>query len=195
MGDPFGLVADATEMIRLPLLCLVLLSLTAPLPAQPAPEASSSPSIETLTVAIQTEFESHGDRVLSNGLYGWSTRLNKIEACRAEFSVRVTNTTGETSIHTETVSFSLGAIEPYGIALQKNQLALPCIGKSKCIFSTSTCSTKSKDGIVIDCATPSQKRVDSIALELDGDVAAAARLERAFHQAVDLCRTPKPVTF
>lgn len=182
-------------MIRLPLFCFVLLSLTAPLFAQPAPEASSSPSIEALAVAIQSEFESHGDRVLSNGLYGWSTRLNKIEACRAEFSVRVTNTVGETSIHTETVSFSLGAIEPYGMQLKKYRLELPCTGGAKCIFSTSTCSATTKGGIVTDCATPSQKRVDSIALELDGDDAAASRLERAFHQAVDLCRTPKPVTF
>ncbi len=181
-------------MTRLRLLAPVLLSFTALLLAQSAQE-SSRPSIDNLTATIQAELDSHGDRVLGKGLYGWSTRLNKIEECRAELSVRVTNNTGEATVRTETVNFSLGAIEPYGIALQKNWLALPCAGKEKCIVSTSTCSTKTKDGIVINCATPSQKRVDAIELELDGDVAAATRLERAFRQAIDLCRTPKSVSF
>ncbi len=181
-------------MTRLRLLALVLLSFTALMRAQSAQE-SSRPSMANLTATIQAELESHGDRVLGKGLYGWSTRLNKIEECRAELSVRVTSNTGEATVRTETVNFSLAAIEPNGIELQKNWLALPCAGKEKCIFSTSTCSTKTKDGIVIDCATPSQKRVDALELEFDGDVAAASRLERAFRQAIDLCRTPKPVTF
>ena len=114
-------------MTRLRLLALVLLSLTALLLAQPAQE-SSRPSIDSLAVAIQAEFQSHGDRVLGKGLYGWSTRLNKIEECRAEFSVQVTSNTGELTVRTETVSFSLGAIEPYNVALQKIWLALPCAG-------------------------------------------------------------------
>lgn len=181
-------------MTRLRLLALVLLSLTARLLAQPAQESSRLP-IDSLAAVIQAEFESHGDRVLGKGLYGWSTRLNKIEECRAELSVRVTSNTGEATVRTETVNFSLSAIEPNSIELKKNWLALPCAGKENCIFSTSTCSAKTKDGIVINCATQSQKRVDSIDLEFDGDVAAASRLERAFRQAIDLCRTPKPVTF
>jgi hypothetical protein len=182
-------------MNRLLLLALVLLSLTVLLLARPAQEAGSRNSIENLASAIQTELDNHGDRVLGNGLYGWSTRLNRIEECRAELSVRVTDNTAEASVRTETVNFSLGAIEPYNIEMRKNFLTLPCSGKEKCIFSTSTCSTKTKDGIVTDCATSSQKRVDSLILEFDGDAAAAVRLERAFRGAVDLCRTPKSVAF
>ncbi len=182
-------------MTRLPVLGVVLLSLTALLLAQPPQNASPRPSIDNLAAEIQSELNQHGDRILGKGLYGWSTRLNKIEDCRADLSVQVTDQTREATVHTETVNFSLGAIEPYSIELRKNMLVLPCANKGKCIFSTSTCSAKSKDGIVIDCATPSQNRADSISLEFDGDASAASRLERDFRQAVDLCRTPKPIAF
>ncbi len=181
-------------MKRLRLLALVLLSLTPLLLAQPGQEISRS-SLDNSATAIQAELESHGDRVLGKGLYGWSTRLNKIEECRAEFSVRVTSNTGEATVRTETVNLSLGAMEPYNIDLQKNWLVLSCVGREKCIFSTSTCSSKTKDGIVINCATPSQKRVESINLEFDGDLAAGSRLEKAFRRAIDFCRAPKPVSF
>lgn len=182
-------------MIRVPVLPIVMFFLSTLLFAQATQEASSPPSMNSLAAAIQSEFVSHGDRVLGNGIYGWSTRLNKIEECRAEFSVRVTNNFRGEILRTETVNFSLGAIEPYGIELKKNWLDLPCAHNDKCIFSTTICSSKSADGIVVDCSTAGQKRVDSIDLEFDGDLAAAARLEQAFRQAVDLCRTPKPVTF
>jgi len=151
--------------------------------------------MENLAAAIQAELGSHGDRVLGNGLYGWSTRLNKIDGCRAELSVRVTNNKEESSVRTETVNFSLGDIEPHDVELQKNRLELPCARKEECIFSTSTCSATTKSGIVIDCATSSQKRVKSFTLELDGDVAAASRLEKTFRQAVDLCHAQQSVTF
>ncbi len=181
-------------MKRLCLLALVLLSLTPLLLAQPG-LGNSRPSLDIWAAAIQADLDGHGDRVLGKGLYGWSTRLNKLEECRAEFSVRVTSNTGEATVRTETVNFSLGALQPYNIELQKNWLALSCVGGERCIFSTSTCSSKTKDGIVINCATPSQKRVESINLEFDGDLAAGSRLEQAFRQAIDFCRAPKPVNF
>ncbi len=181
-------------MMQSPALAFLPLVFTALLLAQPAEEAASRPSLENLAAAIQSELASHGDRVLGNGLYGWSTRLSKIEGCRAELSVRVTSNTGDPSVRTETVNFSLGAIEPSAVALQKNRLDLFCANRKNCIASTSTCSTTSK-GIVIDCGTQGQKRSETFSLEFDGDVAAAARLERAVLQAVELCRVPASVTF
>ncbi len=153
--------------------------------------------MENLTAAIQAELDNHGDRVVDHGLFGWSTRLNKIEMCRAELSVRVTNTNNkdETSVRTETVNFSLGAIEPYEFQLEKNYLELPCARHEKCVSSSATCISTTKGGIVIDCATQSRKRTESLLLEFDGDVAAAARLEQDFRQAVDFCHELEPVTF
>jgi len=37
--------------------------------------------------------------------------------------------------------------------------------------------------------------VETLDLQLDGDPAAAARLEQAFRDAVKLCRAPAPVAF
>ncbi len=185
-------------MYRPFLLALVVLCLAGLLfarPADPADEVPMRPPMQKLMAAIQTELQSHGDYVLGKGLYGWSTRLDKIENCRAELTVRVANNTGEALVNTESVDFSLGAIEPYSIELKKNYLELPCAANQNCIFSTSTCSKKSKDGIVIDCATASQKRVGAFRLEFDGDVESAARLEKNFRQAVELCRAPKSVSF
>lgn len=183
-------------MTRPPLLALIPLALTALLFAQPDQKTSSRPAIENLATSIQHELDSHGDRVLGHGLYSWSTRLNKIDDCRAELSVQVTNNNAEdTSISTETVSFSLGAIESYKVELLPNRLELPCAHEGMCISSTSTCSAKTKSGIVIDCASPAQKQTPSFTLEFDGDVDAASQLKSAFREAIDLCHAPAPVTF
>jgi hypothetical protein len=182
-------------MTRSSLLVLIPLVLAPLLLAQASPLPNPRPPIDNLAAAIQTDLTSHGDRILGNGLYSWSTRLNKIDGCRAELSVQVTNNNAEPEVRTETVNFSLGAIAPPSVELRKSRLELPCTHQEKCIFSTSTCSVKTKSGIVIDCATPSQKRVESFTLELDGDGDAAARLERAFRQAVDLCHSLPPITF
>jgi hypothetical protein len=175
-------------------LALGLPFLTALLLAQPGEKASSR-SFAQLASAIQTELESHGDRVLGQDAYHWSTRLERMEDCRAEFSVRVISKFGEASTRTETVQFSLGAIDPYGIDLQKSYLVLPCTGQENCVHSTSTCSTKNKNGIVTDCTSASPKRLPSFPLEFDGDAASASRLEKAVRQAVEGCRVPKAVTF
>jgi hypothetical protein len=156
---------------------------------------ASSRSFAQLASAIQTELENHGDRVLGQDAYHWSTRLEKMEDCRAEFSVQVINHFGEANTRTETVRFSLGALDPYGIELQKSYLVLPCSGIENCVYSTSTCSTKNKDGIVSSCTSASPKRLPSFRLEFDGDAASASRLEHAVREAVDVCRAPKAVTF
>jgi hypothetical protein len=174
----------------------MLLGFPASMVAKPAQDANSSRSMDALTTAIQSELDAHGERMLGKAAYGWSTRLNKIEDCRAEFLVRVTsNLAADLSVQTENVKFSFGAINPYGIVLDKNRVELPCARKDNCILSLTTCTTKTKAGIVTDCSTASQKRVDSFTLELDGDVAAASRLEQAVRQAVELCHVPQPVTF
>jgi hypothetical protein len=90
----------------------------------------------------------------------------------------------------------LGALDPYGIEMQqKHWLQLPCAGGQQCVFSTTTCSRKDANGIVTDCTTASQKRVDAFALQFDGDADSAQRLETAFRQAVETCRQPSRVTF
>lgn len=175
-------------------LALGLPLLTALLFAQPAEEASSR-SFAQLASVIQIELEGHGDRMLGRDAYHWSTRLEKMEDCRAEFSVRVVDNFAEDTTRTETIQFSLGALDPYSIDLQKSYLLLNCNGKQNCVYSTSTCSRKNKDGIVTDCASASPKRLPSFTLEFDGDATSAARLEQAVRQAVDVCRAPKAVTF
>jgi hypothetical protein len=173
-----------------------LLSLTGLLMAQPPEEVGSHASVKTVASAIQTELEAHGERVMGKDVYHWSTRLEKFEDCRAEFSVRVTSNLADSTVHVESVKLSLGALDPYGIEMQqKHWLQLPCAGGQTCIFSTTTCSRKSANGIVTDCTTASQKRVDAFSLQFDGDADSAQRLEAAFRQAVESCRQPSRVTF
>jgi hypothetical protein len=182
-------------MMRSVLTAFSLPFLAALLLAQPTPQTKSPASLDELAQRIHAELEVHGERMLGKETYRWSTRLEKITNCRAQLSVRVANNFGDQTVRTETVNFSLGALEPFDIALQKSWLELPCADRQQCIFSTSTCTRTNKNAMVTDCTTASQKRVDSFALEFDGDVAAASRLERDFRQAIDLCRQPKLVTF
>jgi hypothetical protein len=199
LANPFSLgvstLFTSKFMKRLFLPTITLMCLTPLLLGQPAPAANTSSQLQEFATTIQTELENHGERILGRETYRWSTRLQKVEDCRAELSVRVTSNYGDATVRTELVRFSLGALEPYGIELKKSWLVLPCAGKESCISSNSTCSTKTKEGIVSDCSTASQKRVETLDLQLDGDPAAAARLEQAFRDAVKLCRAPAPVAF
>ena len=181
-------------MKRSYLLGLGLPFLTALLLALPADEAGSRASLMKFAATIQMELESHGEARCWPGNLSLEYAAEKLEDCRAEFSVRVTNNFGDASARTEAVNFSLGALDPYGIDLQKKWLELPCAGREKCVYSTSTCKT-TKGGVVTDCASASPQRVESFKLEFDGDPGSASRLEEAFHHAIDLCRAPKAVTF
>ena len=158
-------------------------------------QAPARPAMHELESNIQAELESHGERVLGQEAYRWSTRLERISDCRAEFTVRETSNVGGTTVRTNSVRFSLGALETYGIILQKNGLELPCAGREKCILSSSTCTTKSTDGVVSDCTTVNRKREDSFLLQLDGDAAASSRLERVIRHAIGLCHEPAAVRF
>ena len=159
-------------------------------------EAVPLASMRTVAASIRTELEAHGERVMGKDVFHWSTRLEKIEGCHAEFSVRVANNLADATLRVESVNFSLGVLDPYGIEMQQNHwLSLPCRGGQSCIFSTSTCTQKSKDGIVIDCTTSSEKRVDAFSLQLDGDADSAQRLQLALREAVSACRLPTRVTF
>lgn len=182
-------------MKRFLLAGVVAFFLAAVLLAQSVPEKNRGASAQDVAATIQSELEVHGERMLGQETYRWSTRLEKFSACRLEFSVRVVSNFGDVTVRTETVNFSLGAIDLYGIALKKNRIELPCSGAEHCVFSTSTCSKKTKEGIMTDCATASQQRVDAFTLQLDGDDAAASRLEQAFRKATNLCREPQSVTF
>ena len=182
-------------MKRLLLIAAVLLSLTGLSMAQPVEEGTSNASLVTVAGTIQAELEGHGERVLGKEIYRWSTRLEKMEDCRAEFSVRLTDNLAASTVHVETVSLSLGALNPYGIEFQKHWLQLPCAERENCVFSTTTCTQKSANGIVTDCTTPSQKQANAFALEFDGDAGSAQRLLQAFRQAALTCRQPARVTF
>jgi hypothetical protein len=177
------------------ILIAVLLSFTGICLAQPVEAAASRASVKTVASAIESELQGHGERVMGKEMIHWSTRLEKVEDCRAEFTLRTISNLADATVRVESVSFSLGALYPYGIEMQKHWLQLPCADRNQCIFSTSTCSQKSAAGIVTDCGTASQKRVDSFALQLDGDAASAQRLQAAFRAAVDSCRQPSRVTF
>jgi hypothetical protein len=173
-----------------------LLSLTGLLLAQPPEPADSHASVRTVASAIETELEGHGERIMGKEMLHWSTRLEKVEDCRAEFTVRMSNNIGDSTVHVETVSFSLGALDPDGIEMQqKHWLQLPCFDGQPCIFSTSTCKQKSANGIVTDCGTANQKRVDAFSLQFDGDANSAQRMQAAFREAVESCRQPSRVTF
>jgi hypothetical protein len=175
-------------------IALALPSVAALLLAQPAREPDR-PILQELQSDIQSELESHGDRVMGQEAYRWSTRLEGISDCRAELRVRATNRVGEKTVHEDSIRFSLGAIERYEIGWQKSWLALPCVGHEKCISTVSTCTKTTKDGIVVDCSSRSEKREESLSLQFDGDAAAASRLERDFRQAVELCHKAAPVGF
>lgn len=153
------------------------------------------PVLRELATNIQSELESHGDRVMGQDAYRWSTRLETISGCRAEIKVRATNRIGEKIVHDDSIRFSLGAIERFEIGRQKSWLALPCAGHEKCITTVSTCTKTTKDGIVVDCSSRSEKREDSLSLQFDGDAGAASRLEQDFREAVELCHEAAPVSF
>ena len=151
--------------------------------------------INDLTSVIQSELEAHGKRVLGDDRYSWTTRLEQIVDCRAEFTVRVVDNASEPVVHTNAVTFSLGAINPFDIGPQKSWLELPCLNHETCVATFATCRKTSREGLVTDCATASQPRTPSFSLQLDGDRAAAARLERALQRAVELCRAPAEAGF
>src|SRR5208282_1778503 len=120
-------------MKRSLLFALALLCLATPLLAQPAQEAKAGSELNELTATIQAELEVHGERVLGQDAYHWSTRLVGISDCRAEFSVRVSNNVGEPTARTESVTFSLGALDRTGIDVNKKWLELPCLARQNCI--------------------------------------------------------------
>jgi hypothetical protein len=179
-------------------LALVLLSFSSLLFSQPAQNTNQGADLDALAATIRTELEAHGDRVLGQDAYRWSTRLEGISNCRAEFSVRVSNNVGQntvrTEVRTEYVELSLGALDRIGVSPQKSWLEIPCLNKANCIASSTACVQKSKDGIVTDCSTASQKRVDTFRLELDSE-AAISRMQKVFSSAIDICRAPAGVAF
>jgi hypothetical protein len=151
--------------------------------------------VDQLQSTIKAELESHGDRVVGKEAMRWKTRVENFSGCRAQITVQVNSNWGESTVRTESVNLLLGALEPHSVELQKSWLELLCAGQEKCVFSTSTCSQKTKAGMITDCATASQKRAASFSLQLDGDAAASTRLQQAFREAINLCRQPKVVSF
>jgi len=177
------------------LIAVVILSFSGLSLAQRVEEAPGHASVKNAVLEIETELDGHGERTMGKDTLHWSTRLEKVEDCRAELTVRTSLNLGDPTERVETVSFSLGALDPYAIGMEKHWLQLPCFDRNPCFFSTTTCSQKSANGVVTDCGTASQKRVDTLALEFDGDADSAQRLQAAFHQVVESCQQPSRVTF
>lgn len=181
-------------MKRTLLLAVTLCFFIAPLLAQEAQEANPAADLNALAATIRTELEAHGERVMGQDAYRWSTHLESISNCRAEFSVRISNNVGLPTVQTEYVEFSLGSMDSSGIVPQKNWLDIPCLNKEKCIISNSACLQRSKEGIVTDCSTASTKRTNLFSLELD-DEAAISRMQQVFSRAIEICRQPASVDF
>jgi hypothetical protein len=180
-------------MKHTPWVAILVILLAAALPAQSI-AGSSSASLQRASLAIASELQSHGARVMGDNLYSWHTRLEKLEGCRMEFSVRVASNLRDSTVNVQTVSFSLGALDPYSISIQKHWLQLSCMNQD-CVYSTTKCTRRSADGIEIDCSTPDQKWANGFALEMDGNEASALRMQKAFYEAVTSCRRPAQVSF
>jgi hypothetical protein len=180
-------------MKHAPWIAVVLIALAGVSSAQSFARTSDA-TLRNASVAIQTELESHGSRVMGNDAYSWQTRLENLDGCRVEFSVRTVNNVVDPTVSVETVSFSLGAVDPYSIAFQKHWLQLSCMNED-CIYSTTKCMRRSADGTTIDCSTPNQKWARGFALEMDGNEASALRMQKALYLAVQSCRRPTQVSF
>jgi hypothetical protein len=157
--------------------------------------ASPRAGLANIESGIQGELKSHGDRVIGNEAIHWTTRLEGIDGCRASISVRTVTNYGEPTVRVEKSSFSLGAINPYNIDVQKNWVVLYCFNGEKCIFSTTNCATTRRDGVALDCTPASGRFSDSLKVNFDGDAASGTRLQQSFRRAVDLCRESQPVAF
>jgi len=175
-------------------IAVAVIAIAGILPAQSQQPAFSQTSLHNATGTIQSELEGHGERVLGRNAYRWQTRLEKQDGCRVEFSVRTQSNLSSSTVNVERVQFSLGALDPYSIEFDRHRLQMNCM-RTKCIFSTTTCTRTSAGGVVVDCTTPNQKRADGFALQVDGDAASVERLQQAFRQAVLNCRQPKMVSF
>jgi hypothetical protein len=180
-------------MKRLVLLATVLLSLVGFSVAQTVDEVAARTYLVTVAGIIQTELENHGELVMGDDSYHSRTRLEKMDNCRAELSIRRAYKISASTVRIETTSLSLGALDPYGIKMQKHWLQLPCTDKEDCILS-SFCSQNSADGTVTDCTTRDRKRVSAFSMEFDGNADSAQRLEQAFRQAAFTCRHPASAT-
>jgi len=183
-----------TRILLLPLLALLLAAVPAPAQSTNAAEVRGA-ELKRLAAEIGAELKDHGERTMGREMVHWSTRLQYFDDCHASVSVRTDSKYASPTIRIENVTFLLGALDPLNIDLQKKWMSLSCKGAEKCITSSSTCSTRSKEGIVTDCSTSGANLTETYALHYDGDAASAERLKRAFQRAIEVCRQPIPVHF
>jgi hypothetical protein len=180
-------------MKHAPWIAVVVIALAGLSSAQSFTRASDA-TLRNASVAIRTELATHGSRVMGKDAYSWQTRLERLEGCRVEFSIRTVNNVVNPTVSVETVSFSLGAVDPYSISFEKHWLQLSCMSDD-CIYSTTQRMHPSADGSMGDSMTPTQTRARGFALEMDGDADSAQRLKAAIQEAVLDCRRPTQVSF
>ena len=163
--------------------------------AQPVEEAANRASVKTVAAAIENELQGHGERVMGKELIHWTTRLEKVEDCRAEFTVRTANNLGDSTVRRGERQLLAGRAGPVRDRIRSTGCNCPAPNRTSASSRPRPAARNRPDGVVTDCGTASQKRADSFALQFDGDAESAQRLEAAFREAVESCRQPSLVTF
>jgi hypothetical protein len=180
-------IRRGAQLLVLSVLCLV--------GAAGGQSANRQDELRALETSIRSRLEQHGERVLGKDAYRWSTRLDSLEGCRVTLVETVTNNVGEQVVRHNEVSVPLGKIGETSIEPEKVRLVLSCSAHDPCVFTHSTCTKTTKQGITVDCSSPGEKRQEALRLQLDGSEAAALELERDFRRAVELCHAPLTTTF
>ena len=154
--------------------------------------AAQSPSDEVrdLESSIQSKLEKHGERVLGQNAYHWTTRLDSLDQCRAVMTVREVTSLGERTVREEQVNISLGRITWVAMDENKKWINVPCQSWDRCVSVRATCTKTTKDGITVDCSSPGVKQDAAFRLQWDGSEEAGRQMERDLRRAVELCRTP-----
>jgi hypothetical protein len=183
-------------MLRRLAIFLVLPLLYSAAMAAPVQEARSS-SMQNASATLRTELAAHGERIIGKEMmYRWRTQLERLEDCHAEFSVHVTAKISDSTEKIETVQFLLASVDDNGIEMQKDHwLQIPCRGPVECVFSSATCTSRSGNGVVMDCGSSSTRRLGYFSLQMDGDAESAQRMQQALRQAVQACRQTSQVSF
>lgn len=132
--------------------------------------AAQTPSDEVLDLktSIQSKLEKHGDRVIGQNVYHWTTRLESLDQCRAIMTVREETMMGERTVREEQVNISLGRITWVAMDEHKKWINVPCLAWDRCISVRATCTKTTKDGITVDCSSPGIKQDATFRLQWDG---------------------------
>lgn len=146
--------------------------------------------LRTLEASIQKLLSVHGSRVMGRGVYTWTTQMDQLDQCRAVFSEQETVALGDRIVKRHAVNITLSRVTWVSIDAGGKWIEIPCLSSEDCVTTFTRCTKTTKDGITVDCTSPSGKRGQSFHLQWDGDEAAGKQLEHDLRQAVELCHAP-----